>query len=231
MHIFLRSATRAPRSASAVSRVASAAMAAVMALTAVALWSVALPAQAVNPDVETIVMIRHGEKPAAGLGQLSCRGLNRALALPRLIEMRYGKPDVLLAPNPSRQKSDVGVNYDYVRPLATIEPTAIYFGLPVSTSLGFSETDALRGKLLSPSFRHSLVVVAWEHRIIEQVAREIVADAGGDPATVPRWNSPDYDSIYILRVSRRAGSGQGEPASVAFTVEHQGLHDLSATCP
>ena len=30
--------------------------------------------------VETVVFVRHGEKPEKGLGQLSCRGLNRALA-------------------------------------------------------------------------------------------------------------------------------------------------------
>ncbi len=33
---------------------------------------------------ETVIFLRHGEKPAAGLGQLSCKGLNRALALPRI---------------------------------------------------------------------------------------------------------------------------------------------------
>lgn len=33
----------------------------------------------------TIVIIRHGEKPSAGLGQLSCQGLNRALALPQVL--------------------------------------------------------------------------------------------------------------------------------------------------
>jgi hypothetical protein len=30
--------------------------------------------------------VRHGEKPPHGLGQLDCRGLNRALALPALIQ-------------------------------------------------------------------------------------------------------------------------------------------------
>jgi len=39
---------------------------------------------------ETIVLIRHGEKPAGGLGQLSCKGLNRSLALPSLLIGRYG---------------------------------------------------------------------------------------------------------------------------------------------
>ena len=34
---------------------------------------------------ETIVFVRHGEKPANGLGQLDCQGFNRALALPAVI--------------------------------------------------------------------------------------------------------------------------------------------------
>jgi hypothetical protein len=33
----------------------------------------------------TIVIVRHGEKPPAGLGQLSCQGLNRALALSQVL--------------------------------------------------------------------------------------------------------------------------------------------------
>jgi hypothetical protein len=32
---------------------------------------------------ETIVALRHAEKPAGGLGQLTCQGLSRALALPK----------------------------------------------------------------------------------------------------------------------------------------------------
>ena len=35
---------------------------------------------------ETIIFLRHGEKPEEGLGQLNCRGLNRALALPPVVE-------------------------------------------------------------------------------------------------------------------------------------------------
>ncbi|HKN29694.1 MAG TPA: hypothetical protein VJY34_18125, partial [Roseiarcus sp.] len=41
---------------------------------------------------ETIVFVRHGEKPAAGLGQLDCRGLNRSLELPAVINAMFGKP-------------------------------------------------------------------------------------------------------------------------------------------
>ena len=43
---------------------------------------------------ETIVAIRHAEKPPTSLGQLTCKGLNRALALPKVLIPRYGKPPV-----------------------------------------------------------------------------------------------------------------------------------------
>ena len=42
----------------------------------------AISAPAVAAERETIVFMRHGEKPPEGLGQLDCQGLNRALALP-----------------------------------------------------------------------------------------------------------------------------------------------------
>ena len=88
---------------------------------------------------ETLVFLRHAEKPAAGLGQLTCQGLNRALALPTVLIGRYGMPDFVYAPNPNVKMIDSGQSYYYVRPLATIEPTAIRAGKSVNTKYGFSE--------------------------------------------------------------------------------------------
>src|ERR1700722_7647635 len=89
-------------------------------------------------NVETIVCIRHGEKPHGGLGQLTLQGLNRSLALPDVLLKRYGTPQFIFAPNPT-QKVDGNPGYYYVRPLATIEPTAIRCGLPVNTKYGYEE--------------------------------------------------------------------------------------------
>lgn len=185
---------------------------------------VALPAWA--DDIETIVMVRHGEKPAAGLGQLTCQGLNRSLALPQIIKARYGKPDFIFAPDPAQQKDDHGAQYDYVRPLATIEPTAVYFGMPVNASIGYSRTGDLRKTLLQPQYKNSLVVVGWEHTIIEKLARRVIEDNGGDPSSVPHWPSSDFDSIYVLRITR-----SGDKTQAAFTQEHQGLDNQSTRCP
>lgn len=121
--------------------------------------------------VERIVLIRHGEKPEAGLGQLNCEGLNRALASPPVIEKLFGKPDAIFAPDPAAVKSDRGRAYDYVRPLATIEPAAIAYGLPIRAGIGFTDIGRLQAALERPALRNGVVAVAWEHHYIEKLAR------------------------------------------------------------
>jgi hypothetical protein len=177
---------------------------------------------------ETIILIRHGEKPAAGLGQLDCQGLNRALALPRVMEHKYGKPDFIFAPNPASQKKDNGILYDYVRPLATVEPSAIYFGLPINADIGFAKVDELIKTLLAPQYRNSRLLVAWEHKIVEEVARRIVTEHGGDANSVPHWIYTDFDSIYLLHVTRNPDNSI---SNVSFSIEKQGLNGRPKSCP
>lgn len=54
---------------------------------------------------ETLIFVRHGEKPADNSGQLTCKGLNRALALPDVLLNRYGKPDFIFAAGPKENLS------------------------------------------------------------------------------------------------------------------------------
>jgi hypothetical protein len=185
------------------------------------------PANATErPVTETIVLVRHGEKPALGLGQLNCQGLNRALALPGVIGKQFGKPDLILAPDPTQLKEDLGHPYNYVRPLATIEPTAIVFGLPIDASIGVSNIDALRQKFESPEYQSALVVVAWEHTNIAKLARLLVADHGGDPAGVPDWQGDDFDSMYVVRFTQTGAS-----TAVTFDKGHEGLDGEPTACP
>jgi hypothetical protein len=194
---------------------------------ALALASLAAAPAIAAPTTETIVMVRHGEKPALGLGQLSCKGLNRSLALPNVFLAKYGKPDAIFAPNPSHQKADKGIKYDYVRPLATVEPLAIRLGMPVNAQFGQEETAKLQDALLDPSLAGKLVMVSWEHTELEHVARQIVTDLGGDPASVPVWGGHAYDTIFIVRVTR-----DGEHRSVQFSTEDEGLDKVvSDVCP
>jgi hypothetical protein len=168
--------------------------------------------------VETIVLLRHGEKPEQGLGQLNCQGLNRALALPSVIAKTFGRPSAIFAPNPSQRKDDHGGSYDYVRPLATIEPTAIFFGLPVNASFGFNDIDGVRAAIEQPGYRNAVVLVAWEHKSIEAIARALLAAHGGEAPLVPKWHKDDFDSIYVVTIS-----GTGNAAKATFAHQHEGL--------
>jgi hypothetical protein len=190
-------------------------------LLAAAAMAFAAPAFADAP--ERIVFLRHGEKPPKGLGQLDCQGLNRALALPAYVERAFGRPDAIFAPNPSAPKPDMGVPYDYVRPLITIEPTAIAFGLPVHVEIGFADADGLQKALEAPAYAQALVVVAWEHRLIDVVVRNLLAAHGGDASQVPAWDDADFDSVDVVTLAA------GEPAR--FERRKQGLDGLPEACP
>lgn len=175
---------------------------------------------------ETIVFIRHGEKPDLGLGQLNCQGLNRALALPPVIEKTFGKPAVIFAPDPSQQKEDEGASYDYVRPLATIEPTAIFFGLPVSASFGLTNISGLQAAIEQPRYRNALVIVSWEHKLIEAMARNLISAHGGDASLVPKWHGDDFDSIYVVTIA-----GGGDVGKATFAHKSEGLNGQPSSCP
>lgn len=174
--------------------------------------------------VETLVCIRHGEKPPGGLGQLTCRGLNRALALPGVLLKKFGAPGFIFAPNPT-QKVDPG-GYYYVRPLATIEPTAVRCGLPVNTEFGYTEIKGLEGELQKPPYQNATVFIAWEHVLLDDLAKNLVKDNGGNPAHVPSWPGKDYDTIFVIKITR-----VGPHASVSFAIDHEGLDNLSDNCP
>ncbi len=176
--------------------------------------------------VETIVLVRHGEKPPEGLGQLDCQGLNRALALPSVIAKTFGPPSAVFAPDPSHRKDDDGVAYDYVRPLATIEPTAISFGLPINAQFGVEGTEGLRAALEQPLYRNATVVVAWEHTLIETISRALLAAHGGDASRVPKWPGDDFDSIYVVTLTRT-----GSATKADFEIKREGLNGQKTTCP
>ena len=178
-----------------------------------------------SSSVETIVMVRHGEKPGKGLGQLSCQGLNRALALGGVLARSFGKPDAIFAPDPAVQKQDRGVAYDYVRPLATIEPAAIAFGMPVHAGIGVADIATLQAALDDPRLANGVVLVAWEHAQLVILARHLLAAHGG-AGNIPDWDARDYDRIDVIRIIR-----DGSQSRSAFSRQREGLDGMSVTCP
>jgi hypothetical protein len=174
---------------------------------------------------ETIVFFRHGEKPSGGYGQLTCQGLNRALALPDVLINRFGKPNYAYAPNPAVKIPDPAGSFYYVRPLATLEPVAIRAGISVNTHYGYNDVSGLKSVLIKSAKANATAFVAWEHAYLVKVVQSIMNSYGGG-ATVPAWSSGDFDSLYIVHVSY-SSSG----ITAWFERGQEGLNGRSTTCP
>ena len=175
--------------------------------------------------VETIVLIRHGEKPDDDKGQLNARGLNRALALPRVLTSKFGRAEFIFAPLTAPREAH-GKTYSYVRPLMTIEPTAILLDLPVNTRFPQDDIDPLQAELTSPAYRNALVFVAWEHKQLVLLTRHLLAACGDISDKVPDWPGSEYDAIYVVKIRSQAGA-----RTASFVEEREMLNGLSDEMP
>jgi hypothetical protein len=186
------------------------------------LLALLLPHTVRASETQTLVLFRHAEKPAGDLGQLSCRGLNRALALPGVLRQHYGQPDFLFAPNPAITNH----GFSYVRPLATIEPTAIALGMPVNTAFGFRDIAGLATELEQPRYRQAMVWIAWEHVYITELSRRLLTKYHADPQQAAEWKWDDFDGIAVITIQH-----DGNKTSIRYHHDTQGLNQQAATCP
>ncbi|MFS7163061.1 histidine phosphatase family protein [Serratia proteamaculans] len=166
---------------------------------------------------ETLIFVRHGEKPANNSGQLTCKGLNRALALPDVLLSRYGKPDFIFAAGPKENKTGSSL-----RALSTIMPTAVRVGLPIGIQFHADDIAGLQQELLSDKYQNARIFIAWEHKNLDKAVKNIVAARGGDANSVPSWPGSDFDSVFVVTLD------QGK---VSFRQESEGLTALADTCP
>ncbi|MGO4310572.1 histidine phosphatase family protein [Pseudomonas sp. KB_15] len=178
---------------------------------------------------QTLVFLRHGEKPAGGLGQLNCQGLNRAIDLATLLPEKFGKANYVFAANPTRnvEEGEFDNSYSYIRPLMTISPSAIKLGLPVNINFSANDTSDLAEELLRDKYHNSVIYTAWSHGYLPELINTVAGDATGKKMTITDdWESSDYDSLYVLTLTWQNGK-----ASVQSHVYKQGLDNGSQTCP
>jgi len=130
-----------------------------------------------------VVIIRHGEKPANG-DNLSCAGLNRALALRTVLDTITGKPDHTYVPT-----IITGTKTNSVRMFQTVTPFAVQKNLTINSS--FKETDTT-GAAKDVLNRRGVVLMVWDHANIPPLAKAL-----GVPGKLT-WNGTDFDSIWII---------------------------------
>jgi len=178
---------------------------------------------------QTLVFLRHGEKPDGGLGQLNCQGLNRAIDLATLLPEKFGKANYVFAANPTRnvEEGELDNSYSYIRPLMTISPSAIKLGLPVNINFSANDTSDLANELIHDKYHNAVIYTAWSHGYLPELINKVAGDATGKKMTITDdWESSDYDSLYVLTLTWHNGK-----ASLQSHVYKQGLDNGAETCP
>jgi hypothetical protein len=172
---------------------------------------------------QTIVFLRHGEKPVGGYGQLTCQGFNRALALPKVLLAKYGRPTYLYAPDPSGKISDQAGQFFYDRAIETLVPTAVKLTMQIRSFYTFTQIDGLQSVLINPAKDGTTSFVAWEHVMLQRLVQNIMNAYGGH-LVVPAWPGTDFDSLFVVRVN------YGSAITASFQHDHEGLNGRATAC-
>ncbi|NBF06556.1 histidine phosphatase family protein [Pseudomonas sp. Fl5BN2] len=178
---------------------------------------------------QTLVFLRHAEKPAGGLGQLNCQGLNRAIDLASLLPEKFGKAHYVFAADPTRnvEEGELDNSYSYIRPLMTISPSAIKLGLPVNIDFAANDTSDLADELLHDRYHNSIIYTAWSHGYLPELINKVAEEAVGETRPITEdWASNDYDSLFVLTLTWRNGK-----ASLHSQSYKQGLDNGEQSCP
>lgn len=166
-----------------------------------------------------VIFIRHGEKwdlESTG-GELTCLGLNRALAFSYFVKQKYGNPDVIMGASLTSQMSPPPANqptlaqYYYAsRVLEKIMPYAVLSGqsiraLPLNLE-GTQLQDTINSLVNTPA--NHLIIFAWESANAARIADAIIQNNWTIPTGTNNpfyWNSDDYEQNIVLHYHCNTG--------------------------
>ena len=170
--------------------------------------------QASSYAQDTIVIIRHGEKPAEG-DNLCPKGQSRALALPPVLSSKFSIPLYTYVPTIGTGSAKT----THIRMMETVAPFAIQYNLQVGSEYGESDISGITGKIkekLGHKQKHGIILLVWEHKNIP-----LIATALGVKGNLS-WPKCDFDSIWIIT--------KAFTSSATLTVTKEGLNGVSGTC-
>jgi len=158
----------------------------------------------------TVVIIRHGEKNEA-TGNLSCKGLHRALLLPHVLNAKFNRLSSLYVPTVGSGKMTT-----HARMFQTAGPLAVQDNLPINSKYAVDDADGLAKELFK---RTGLVMVVWEHENIPGIAAAL-----GVKDKHLRWDGSDFDSIWVITYTN---SKKGN-LKADLRVDREGLNPAEA---
>ena len=138
-----------------------------------------------------VIIIRHGEKPNTGFN-LSCKGYNRSMALPKVFTSLFGVPDYTYVPTIL-----IGRTTNSVRMYQTVVPLAVKYGLLINSK--YAETDSI-GISADVLLKKGTILIVWNSNDIPSIARNL-----GVSNNDLKWKKTDFDSIWIIDFVKTRG--------------------------
>jgi hypothetical protein len=136
-----------------------------------------------------IVIIRHGEKPDNG-DNLNCQGLNRAMALPKVLYTKFGIASAIYIPS-----INAGDKTRSARMFQTITPYAVKYDLTINSSYNTDDYKHIARDIIQ---QHGIVILCWEHNAIPHLVKTL-----GVEGNIRDWPDDDFDSIWIISYSKK----------------------------
>ena len=135
----------------------------------------------------TILILRHAEKLTDGRIDLSSTGFERARLLPNLFNGSRPDlpiPQIIFATHLSKHSN---------RPVETVTPLAESLHLSIDNTILNDDYADLASTLLSGKYAGKVVLVAWHHGNIPQLATAL----GAKPPYTP-WPDQQFDRIWRI---------------------------------
>ena len=170
--------------------------------------------QTVARAQDTVVIIRHGEKPADG-DNLCPKGQSRALALPAVLSSMFSIPLYTYVPKIGTGAAQT----TSVRMFETVTPFAIANNLQVGSEYSESDIPGITGKIkekLGHKSKHGVILLVWEHKNIPPIAAALKVQGKLS------WEKCDFDSIWIIT--------NPFTSSATLTIAQEGLNGVGGAC-
>lgn len=151
-----------------------------------------------------VVLIRHGEKLEQG-DNLSCKGMERALKLPKVLAEKFDLPRHTYVPT-----LDCGKTTSHSRMFQTVSPFAAKYNLDINTKY---REDDLADVAADVRKKKGTVLMVWRHSNMKTLAARLGV------SNPTNWDDADFDSIWVITFP----GGQAQ-----LTVEQQNIHPTDA---
>lgn len=148
----------------------------------------------------TVLIIRHGEKPLKNRN-LSCKGQNRALQLPGILNKKFPRIERAYVPSVGNGKIT-----SHARMFQTVTPLAIKNQLKINSKFEGSDHIGIAQKILS---KEGTVLLVWRSSKIQNIAQNLGVE------NPPAWSDDDFDSIWVISYKN---------GKAALEIDEQGIN-------